>query len=162
MTTSSRERPAYAGAKEILPARFPLEYRAFRQLHRDIYVRYAFVRTEREAAAVRCVEAVFQTLSAEWTAALRSETPAARAWQLLRQEATARSECRPGHSWSVHCLLEGQQADAFLLRRRLGLTVAQTATFMGVADYTVRAWLRTAERSLLGVPRCVPLAGVGW
>ncbi|GAU71084.1 hypothetical protein SSP35_27_00050 [Streptomyces sp. NBRC 110611] len=137
------------------PTGFRLAYTAFRQLHHDVYLRYASVRTEDWHRAKQCVDAVFETLSTVWPATLRSDCPAARAWCLLRHEAAARACCRPGQTWRIHCLLEDPQADVVLLHDRLGLPVAQVAVLMGIDDYTVRALLRTAERSLRAIPSCV-------
>ncbi|MFJ8676353.1 hypothetical protein [Streptomyces sp. NPDC093589] len=134
---------------------FFLEYTAFRELHLDWYLRYAYVRTGEWTRATHCVEAAFDALSSGWTTVLRSECPAARAWQLLREQAGERTTCSEGHSWSVHCLLRDAQADTVLLHHHLGLSIKQTAGLMGIDDHAVRALLRSAERAIEQFPPCV-------
>ncbi|WP_052286679.1 sigma-70 region 4 domain-containing protein [Streptomyces sp. 769] len=157
MTTSRLRSQLPATTARCRPTGFRLAYTAFRQLHHDIYLRYASVRTEDWNRANQCVDAVFEELSTGWPAALRSNCPAARAWFLLRQEAAVRARCRPGQTWRIHCLLEESQADVVLLHIRLGLPVAEVAALMGVDDCAVRALLRAAERSLQAIPACVSL-----
>ncbi|WP_159041631.1 hypothetical protein [Streptomyces sp. WM4235] len=152
MSRASRP-PRRAGAR--MPAAFCLEYTAFRELHLDWYLRYAHVRTGEWTRANRCVEAVFDALSASWATALRSACPAARAWQLLRDQAGERTTCSEGHGWSVHCLLNDAQADTLLLHHRLGLPITRTADLMGLDIHAVRALLRSAERAIEGLPPCV-------
>lgn len=138
-----------------MPNAFCLEYSAFRDLHLGWYLRYAYVRTGEWTRATHCVEAVFDTLSTCWAAALRSDCPSARAWQLLRDYASEQTVCTEGHSWSVHCLLHHAEADTVLLHHRLGLSVAHAADLMGLPHYAVRALLRSAERALEEFPPCV-------
>lgn len=142
-------------AHERTPTAYGLEYAAFRELHEDVYVRYAHIRTDNSTRASRCVEAVFDTLCTRWPATLSSDCPAARAWFLLREQAGRHTDCTAGHAWSVHCLLPDPQADTVLLHCQLGLSVAQTADLMGVPDHTVRALLRGAQRALRSLPHCV-------
>ncbi|MFC4328109.1 hypothetical protein ACFPC0_09725 [Streptomyces andamanensis] len=137
------------------PDDFGLEYAAFRDLHLDWYLRYAYVRTGEWTKATDCVEAVFDALSAGWAEALRSDCPAAQAWQLLRDYAGERTVCTEGHSWSIHCLLHEAQADTVLLHHRLGLSVARTADLMGLRDHAVRALLCSAQRALADFPPCI-------
>lgn len=153
MNRTSRRPARHAG--ERMPAAFCLEYAAFRELHLDWYLRYAYVRTGEWTRATHCVEAAFDALSAGWTTVLRSACPAARAWQLLRDQAGERTTCAEGHNWSVHCLLRDAQADTVLLHHRLDLSIKQTAGLMGIDDHTVRALLRSAERALEAFPPCV-------
>ncbi|WP_371792954.1 hypothetical protein OG285_31980 [Streptomyces sp. NBC_01471] len=138
-----------------MPAAFCLEYSAFRDLHLDWYLRYAYVRTGEWTRAAHCVEAALDDLSAGWATALRSACPAARAWQMLRDQAGEQTTCAEGHSWSIHCLLHDAQADTVLLHHRLGLSIKQTAGLMGVDEHAVRALLRSAERALDALPLCV-------
>ncbi|MFJ4800793.1 hypothetical protein [Streptomyces murinus] len=138
-----------------MPNAFCLEYDAFCELHLDWYLRYAYVRTGEWTCATNCVEAVFDTLSAGWVDALRSDCLAAQAWKLLRDYARERTVCTEGHSWNIHCVLHDAQADTVLLHHRLGLSVAHTADLMGLHDHSVRALLRSAQRALEEIPRCV-------
>ncbi|MFE1199569.1 hypothetical protein ACFW6E_43845 [Streptomyces olivaceoviridis] len=138
-----------------MPNAFCLEYAAFRDLHLDWYLRYAYVRTGEWTRATHCVEAVFDALSARWVDALRSDCPAAQAWQLLRDYASERTVCTERHRWSIHCLLHDAQADTVLLHHRLGLSVAHTADLMGLHNHSVRALLRSAQRALEQFPPCV-------
>ncbi len=145
------------GSRASLPTSFRLEYVAFRQLHHDAYLNYAHIRIGSWTRAVRCVESVFDSLCYNWQAALRG-CPASRAWNLLSEQADQLSDCGTGHRWTVHCLLEGKQADVVLLHRRLRLSVEEAADLMGLPDYAVRGLLLTADRALCALPRCV--AGV--
>ncbi|MFG2767439.1 hypothetical protein [Streptomyces rubiginosohelvolus] len=153
MNATARQPARRAGVP--MPAAFGLEYTAFRELHLDWYLRYAYVRTGEWTRATHCVEAAFDALRAGWATALRSACPAARAWQLLRDQTGERTTCAEGHTWSIHCLLRDAQADTILLHHRLGLSVKQTAGLMGIDDHAVRALLRSAERTLEEFPACV-------
>ncbi|SCD80529.1 hypothetical protein GA0115253_101888 [Streptomyces sp. Termitarium-T10T-6] len=51
---------------EPMPTAFCLEYTAFRDLHLDWYLRYAYIRTGEWTKATHCVEAAFNALSAGW------------------------------------------------------------------------------------------------
>ncbi|SFY51989.1 sigma factor-like helix-turn-helix DNA-binding protein [Streptomyces sp. F-1] len=137
-----------------LPARFRLEYCAFRQLHHETYTDYALIRTGNWVRAVHCVEDVFEQLCDTWQSVLQG-APAAQAWEMLSERVRCHSGCSAGHAWPLHCLLEDRQADVVLLRRRLRLSVDETAALMGVPDYTVRSLLRSADRALRALPSCV-------
>ncbi|MFJ2175880.1 hypothetical protein ACIOHE_23685 [Streptomyces sp. NPDC087851] len=155
MSRTSSQLPWPPLTTGTMPAAFCLEYTAFRELHLDGYLRYAYVRTGEWTHATQCVEAVFDALSAGWATALRSDRPTARAWQLLRDHAGERTTCAEGHSWIIHCLLHEAQADTVLLHHHLELSVTQTAALMGLDDHAVRALLRSAERALAELPPCV-------
>lgn len=137
------------------PLAFSLEYDAFRELHLDVYLRYARVRTGEWGRATRCVSSALESLRLCWTTILRSDRPAARAWKLLSEQADELSTCSQGHGWNLHCLLQTEHADAVLLHRRLGLSVERTAGLMGLDKYALRALLKSADRDLDKVPRCL-------
>ncbi|GAA2939981.1 hypothetical protein GCM10010446_26720 [Streptomyces enissocaesilis] len=131
-----------------------IEYAAFRQLNYAAYVDYAHVRTGNQETAMRCADITFDKLWTIWQTALR-ESPAARGWELLREQVEDLSTCSSGHDWTAHCLLQADNADAILLHRRLGLSVTEAAGLMGLPDYAVRGLLRTSDRMLGALPPCL-------
>ncbi|MFE6774570.1 hypothetical protein [Streptomyces sp. NPDC057702] len=127
------------------PAR-ELELTAFREAHRDAYLRYAQARIDDQAQARACVDAVFDALAAHWLAVLGSACPAARVWAGLRGATEHRMWRERVRAGEYHTVLRGDQADIMLLRHRLRMPVDQAASLMGLTGHDGRALLRGAER----------------
>jgi DNA-directed RNA polymerase specialized sigma24 family protein len=144
----------FHGASSTSRSGITIEYAAFRQLNYAAYLDYACIRTGNRERAMRCVDIALDTLWVTWNAALR-DSPAARGWELLREQVDDVPICNTAHDWTAHCILPTDQADAILLHRKLGLTVAGTAELMGMPDYAVRALLRTGDRMLSELPSCL-------
>lgn len=125
---------------------FRLEFAAFCETHRDAYLRYAQVRIEDRAEAVRCVDAVLDAVRTRWVAVLGTARPAAQVWSELRDETGHRMIGVARRAAKFHAVLRDDQADIMLLHRHLMLSVDHAASLMGLADHEARALLRGAER----------------
>ncbi|MFE5729955.1 hypothetical protein ACFQ7A_03435 [Streptomyces sp. NPDC056528] len=101
----------------------------------DTYIRYALVRTGDWHTANDLVSATLGDLAMAWTEVLQSPSPSALAWRLLSAR-TGRDVITAG----PHRLLPTAQADAVLLRYRLGLPTRQAAEVMG-REPAEFAWL---------------------
>ncbi|MFC8247743.1 hypothetical protein [Streptomyces chartreusis] len=131
---------------------FRLEFTAFCEAHRDAYLRYAQVRIEDRAEAVRCVDAVLEAVQARWVAVLGSACPAAQVWRELRDETGHRTVGVARRAARFHAVLRDDQADILVLHRHLLLPVDHAASLMGLADHDARALLRGAERDFESLP----------
>lgn len=126
--------------------RFRLEFLAFCEANRDVYLRYAQVRIEDQAEARRCVDAVLEAVELRWVAVLGSESPAARVWRFLRAEAGSFRSLPVKSEGQLHAVLREDQADIMLLHHQLQLSLNHAAGLMGLPDPDARALLRGAER----------------
>ncbi|MFJ3929048.1 MULTISPECIES: sigma factor-like helix-turn-helix DNA-binding protein [unclassified Streptomyces] len=89
---------------------------AFRELHREVYVRWAERRLPDRADAEEAVDRVLDTLELAWGAALSSTNAASYAWRLMRTTVAARAGELPGGRAPAWVAL----ADAARLRVVLG------------------------------------------
>ncbi|MCB5183047.1 hypothetical protein [Streptomyces antimicrobicus] len=106
------------------------------------------MRVEDPLSALRCVEAVLDSLRGRWTAVLGSECPAAAVWRDLRAETGRRIAGRTGRGGKLHAVLRDDQADIMVLHHHLSMSVDHAASLMGLTDHAARALLRGAERDL--------------
>ncbi|MFJ9848145.1 hypothetical protein [Streptomyces sp. NPDC101150] len=127
-------------------ADMPLSYTAFCTLRRDIYIRYASARVGCRGVGQELAQAALRDLGTVWLQALQSASPAAVSWRLLarRTAVGARSQRDSG----PHHILPGQQADAVILRYRLGLSMHQAGDLMGINDREMAGVLRSAMRRM--------------
>ncbi|MCP9211470.1 hypothetical protein [Streptomyces cucumeris] len=143
-----------------------LGYCAFRQMHRDSYLRYARVRVGDRGTAV--VGDVFDSLGCRWPEVLRSACPAAFSWRLLSRcvsEADRATGAADEGLEGLYGALPAEQADAVLLHYRLGMTLTAGADLMGIGSSVMAAHLLMAERSLprwLSTVLRPPEAGTLW
>ncbi|WP_059008891.1 hypothetical protein [Streptomyces specialis] len=142
-----------AGAPEVIGVgsppvrlRLPVEFAAFCALHHGRYLRYCRLRLPGTAVAEAVVESALGELATRWAAALAT-SPAALAWHLLGRRVDAEARAA-GQGDVLHRLLPAPQADAVLLRRRLRMSLAETAEVMGLAPRDVTWHLLLAERRL--------------
>ncbi|WP_330434655.1 hypothetical protein OIC43_09650 [Streptomyces sp. NBC_00825] len=113
-------------------------YDAFCRDRWPVYWRYGAVSTGSLPVGVEIALETLSDLAGRWHTALRSSSPAAVAWGLL----SAKSRASSTDSMSgLRQLLDDREADAFVLRNGLGLSVKEAGEVMG---------LGTAEFALLG------------
>ncbi len=112
--------------------------------HRPVYLQYSRVRLKNEHASRLAVACALGDLALKWTAALSSPSLPAVAWEIL----TARVDASVRHWDPLRSLLPDQQADAVILRHRLGLRVRDVAQIMGVPQPVITGQLHWARSAL--------------
>ncbi|MEV5513901.1 hypothetical protein AB0L50_13370 [Streptomyces flaveolus] len=110
----------------------------------EVYTRYAALRVGEVPQAQVLVQATLGDLAMAWTEALQSPSPSALAWRLLTGRA---NRAAAGRSPSLYNVLPPPQADAVLLRYRLGLDEARAAEVMGRRPDDFACLLRSAVRT---------------
>ncbi|MFD8984638.1 hypothetical protein [Streptomyces sp. NPDC059564] len=121
-----------------------VSYEAFCVKYRPLYTRYAAARLENTGHGARLAESALAGLAQGWSEALTCASPAARVWEMFTAlvEATAGRRAQPVTS------LPCPQADAVILRHRLGLAPEVAAEMMGISASAFRALHRAALRAL--------------
>ncbi|MFI9051543.1 hypothetical protein [Streptomyces sp. NPDC053427] len=127
-------------------ADMPLSYTAFCTLRRDVYIRYASARAGCRRVGQELVQAALRDLATVWLQALQSASPAAVSWGLLAHRTAAGTRDQGGGG--LHRILPRRQADALVLRYRLGLSMDQAADLMGIGDREMAGVLRSAMRRM--------------
>ncbi|HEY8987294.1 MAG TPA: hypothetical protein VIU15_47990 [Streptomyces sp.] len=123
----------------------PPEFAAFCLSRYDVYLAYATARVGDRERARLLVQASLGDLAMVWPEALESASPSALAWRLL----AARTGCAVA-GWrggGPHRVLPAAQADAWLLRYRLGLTPQRAAEAMGRTPGEFETLLKKAVRT---------------
>ncbi|MEU9372004.1 hypothetical protein AB0D71_46885 [Streptomyces avermitilis] len=116
------------GCQATVEIGMPAPFAAFCLHHLDVYILYATARVGDGRQARALVEATLGDLAMLWAEALESPSPAALAWRLL----TARTNhAATVSSPALYRVLPAPQADAVLLRYRLGLSPDRAADAMG-------------------------------
>jgi len=130
-----------------LSIRMPVSYAAFCVPRREVYTRYAAARVGCPQVGEELAQAALGDLAMMWAEALQSASPAALSWNLLRSRIA--TSARHGRGSGLHRVLPGDQADAVMLRYRVGLPLRQAADLMGIGDSEMAAILRMALRRLV-------------
>ncbi|MFF3546835.1 RNA polymerase sigma factor [Streptomyces platensis] len=155
----------------------PADFRAFHQLYRARYVRWAEIHLGSRADAEEAVDRAFEQLAIDWAQVLRQPVPEAYAWKVVKNRtidiARARGrrpsvvevatfETRALHravdpigeleeSLSIYqaiAQLPERQFDVIVLRYCLGYDTAETTDVMGITVAGVRSTARYARRRL--------------
>ncbi|MGW2404034.1 hypothetical protein ACWCXK_05840 [Streptomyces sp. NPDC001739] len=105
-------------------------YPAFCRERHWLYSKFAEVVTGSALAGRQLVRAVLEELAAQWLAALRSPSPSSFAWTLL---ADAVAPYRTDSVRALYQSLRVAEADALLLRHRLGCSVTAAGRVMGMS-----------------------------
>ncbi|WP_433549086.1 hypothetical protein ACQPZG_31525 [Streptomyces sp. CA-294286] len=84
-----------------------------------------------------------------WEEALRSASPAAWSWALLRQRVSDLQGCS---GRGIHQLLSEDQADVLVLRYRMGISLTAMTAVMGLEAPALEALLRAGLRGLGALP----------
>ncbi|QKW17926.1 hypothetical protein HUT16_01600 [Kitasatospora sp. NA04385] len=116
-----------------------LDLTALHDLHRRHYLRYAELLLH-AADAHRAIDDAFDALAETWPQILSTSSPAACAWQAVRDHVRALADptrLRP----TAH--LEPHQQDALLLHTVLALPIDVIADLTGAEAATVHVHLRT-------------------
>ncbi|MBB1252539.1 sigma-70 family RNA polymerase sigma factor [Streptomyces sp. OF3] len=154
----------------------PLDFRAFHQLHRPAYVRWAHTRLGNRADAEEAVDDAFEQLVRTWDTVLSKDNPHAWAWQVLRNRVAdhARTRCRRAtlaqrafdtlalreavdpigqleESMNLYAAIEAlpaRQLDVVVLHYLMNYSYQEIATHLGITTAGVRSTERNARRSL--------------
>jgi RNA polymerase sigma-70 factor (ECF subfamily) len=165
----------HTGVAPLSP--LPADFRAFHQLYRPAYVRWAQLYLGGRAAAEEAVDRAFEQLAAEWAAVLRLDSPAGYAWTLLKRctiEAAQARGRRPvvmdiaafetqalrsavdpigelEESLSLYQAIRAlpeRQHDVIVLHYCLGYDTAGIADVLGLSEPGVRSTARYARHRL--------------
>ncbi|RKN07318.1 sigma-70 family RNA polymerase sigma factor [Streptomyces radicis] len=155
----------------------PADFRAFHQLYRPAYVRWAELYLGERAAAEEAVDRAFERLAAEWGDVLRLDSPAGYSWSVLKHHTlkavaasgrrpvvmdTAAFETKALHSavdpigeleeslgiYQAIRELPERQHDVIVLLYCIGYSVAETADILGISEPGVRSTARYARHRL--------------
>ncbi|MER5974750.1 MULTISPECIES: RNA polymerase sigma factor [unclassified Streptomyces] len=163
----------------LLPGGLPADFRAFHQLMRPAYVRWAELHLDNNRHdAEEAADHAFEQLLLSWPDVLAQENPAGYAWVVLKNRtldlARARNRratvmdtaafettalCRAvdpigelEESLSIYQAirkLPERQHDVIVLRYCLDHTTAETADILGITEPGVRSTARYAKRRLM-------------
>ncbi|MFH9674924.1 hypothetical protein ACH4L5_22020 [Streptomyces sp. NPDC017405] len=123
--------PALAHRPLALPVSAPLAFTAFCHDHWPVYWQFSSTAAGSPHRGGELARAALQEVAARWLAVLGSPSPSAAAWDLLSQKCAAR---RTGPAARLHRMLHRLEADALVLRHKMGLTRCQAAHAMGLAE----------------------------
>ncbi|MGW8783092.1 sigma-70 region 4 domain-containing protein [Streptomyces sp. NPDC055796] len=121
-----------------------VSYEAFCARYRPLYIRYAAVRLSSAGCGARLADRVLDALAPCWSEALACPSPAATVWETFTSLIETAAERGTRCVRALPC----RQADAVILRHRLGLPAETAAELMGISDSAFRALHRAALRTL--------------
>ncbi|MGW7019960.1 hypothetical protein ACWGGS_11490 [Streptomyces decoyicus] len=112
--------------------RLPVSYSAFCRDQWAVYQNFSAVTVGSAHVGTTIARAVLADLGRQWDTALRTCSPAAHAWSLL-----SRRVCERPVGSGLHRLLDRNEADALVLRYKLGLSPLGAGHAMGItpADF---------------------------
>ncbi|WP_223284115.1 RNA polymerase sigma factor [Streptomyces sp. FBKL.4005] len=172
MTGQGQRRPSGAVVPQL-----PADFRAFHQLYRACYVRWAELHLGSRVDAEEAIDSAFEQLAIDWPRVLSQPVPEVYAWKVVKNRtidvARARGrrpsvvdfaafETRSLHqavdpigeleeSLSIYqaiTQLPERQFDVIVLRYCLGYDTKDTADIMGITVAGVRSTARYARRRL--------------
>ncbi|MBW1597290.1 hypothetical protein [Streptomyces sp. JJ38] len=113
-----------------------MTYEVFRQDCWPVYRRYSAACSGSSTVGAAVAAAALKGLEERWDAVLSSPSPAVTAWEFLVECTSSR---RTASTQWVYRSLERREADALLLRHKLGLSAHQGGEVMGLdsAEFTL-------------------------
>lgn len=155
----------------------PADFRAFHQLYRPAYVRWAELYLGTRADAEEAVDRAFEQLATVWPEVLRLDSPAGYAWTVLKHRTIDAARARGRRpvvmdtaAFETHALhtavdpigeleeslsiyqaireLPERQHDVIVLLYCIGYSTAETADILGISVPGVRSTARYARRRL--------------
>ncbi|MEU0844047.1 hypothetical protein ABZ370_31850 [Streptomyces sp. NPDC005962] len=123
-----------------------VSYTVFCCDHWVVYRRFGTAVAGSVHGGVGIARAALRDLGEQWERALRTSSPTAHAWGLLSRRA---SERRTAPLRGLHHLLGRDQADALVLRYKLGLSPLQAGHAMGLSEADFELLRHRALRDLL-------------
>ncbi|MFF7656432.1 hypothetical protein ACFZCY_42555 [Streptomyces sp. NPDC007983] len=125
--------------------RLPASYTVFCCDHWTVYRRFGTAAAGSTHGGMGIARAALHDLGKQWERALRSSSPAAHAWDLLSRRA---SKHRTASLQELHHLLGRDEADALVLRYKLGLSPLQAGYAMGLSEADFELLRHRALREL--------------
>lgn len=173
MRRDTPEHPAGA----VPMTKLPLDFEAFHRMHRPAYVRWAKTYLNNKADAEDAVDAAFEQLLIAWPDVLTKESPAAYAWQVMKNRTIDAARARGRREALVDTVafqtaalreavdpigqleesinlfqaieaLPERQRDVVVLLYSHGHSVRETADHLGITPAAVRSTARYARRRL--------------
>ncbi|KAB8163418.1 sigma-70 family RNA polymerase sigma factor [Streptomyces sp. 3MP-14] len=167
--------PRRAGVAPLAP--LPADFRAFHQMYRPAYVRWAELYLGNREHAEEAVDHAFEQLAADWAEALRVDSPAGFAWAAFKRHIveaarvrgrrpvvmdTAAFETESLHNavdpigeleeslslYQAISELPERQHDVIVLRYCIGYSTEETADILGLTVPGVRSTARYARHRL--------------
>ncbi|SOD63678.1 RNA polymerase sigma-70 factor, ECF subfamily [Streptomyces zhaozhouensis] len=167
--------PRRAAVAPLAP--LPADFRAFHQMYRPAYVRWAELYLGNREHAEETVDHAFEQLAADWAEALRVDSPAGYAWAVLKSRTveaakargrrpvvmdTAAFETEALHNaldpigeleeslslYQAISELPERQHDVIVLRYCLGYSTEDTSDILGLTVPGVRSTARYARHRL--------------
>ena len=126
-------------------AGLPVTYQVFCRGCWPIYWRYGAACAGSAAVGVAVAASVVRGLVPRWDAVLRSPSPAVMTWEYLVECA---SSSRTPSVARLYRVLERREADALLLRHKLGLSAPQGGAVMGLNSAEFALLSRRALRNV--------------
>ncbi|MFJ4688846.1 hypothetical protein [Streptomyces sp. NPDC088789] len=115
----------------VEPASDPLAYAAFCHEHWTVYWRFGSAVAGSPRRGHELARAALREVAAHWMAILGSASCDAAAWDLLSRTCAARRTEPVGR---LHRVLGRREADALVLRHKVGLTARQASRVMGLSE----------------------------
>jgi RNA polymerase sigma-70 factor (ECF subfamily) len=172
--TQEELRPA---GKPRAAEKLPLDFTAFHQMHRPIYIREAERCLRCRADAEEAVDEAFVQLALDWAQILRTDNPAAYAWRVMKNRVIDHARARGRRATLMDTAvfetvtLQGaedafevieqnlrlfraisdlpeRQRDVIRLRYCEGCSTAEVAFHLGITEAGVRSIERYAKRRL--------------
>jgi DNA-directed RNA polymerase specialized sigma24 family protein len=141
-TFEPHNEPSLRMRRSVGPSGTDAAYAAFCREHRPVYERFAAAVTGSASAGRDVGRAALEELGDRWLAALRSSSPATYAWTILADSLA------PHRTAIVRALYADlrrpQEADALILRHRLGYSAAVAGHAMGLSSDAFELLRRTA------------------
>lgn len=173
MSEAASVRPTGIAPLPSLPA----DFRAFHQMYRPAYVRWAELYLGDRADAEEAVDRTFEQLAADWADVLRLDSPAGYAWTILKHRTIDAARARgrrpvvmDSAAFETHALhtavdpigeleeslsiyqaireLPERQHDVIVLLYCIGYSTAETADILGISVPGVRSTARYARHRL--------------
>ncbi|MGX4694395.1 hypothetical protein [Streptomyces sp. JNUCC 63] len=133
-----------SGTAPRLSGRVPVSYSAFCCDHWTVYRNFGAAAVGSALTGTAIARAALHDLGEQWDTALRSPSPAAHAWDLF-----SRRVCERRVESGLHHLLDRAEADALVLRYKLGLSSLEAGHAMGLAPADFEMLRHRALRALL-------------
>ncbi|MGA4881223.1 hypothetical protein [Streptomyces lydicamycinicus] len=128
----------------------PADFAAFCQLHHEIYQHFAQQLLADHDTAADAVQRALGDLAASWTQALAGYRTTAIAWEALTGRIRRARTPASTPASALYSFAPAAEADAAVLHRVIGLSLATTADTLGTEATTVASLLATFDRRLAG------------
>ncbi|MFF9479050.1 hypothetical protein [Streptomyces sp. NPDC014733] len=130
----------------------PVDFLAFCQLHHDAYQRYVCQVIADRITATHVLQHALGDLVLTWHEALAGPRTAAVAWSTLTRRIRRATATGGAPASALYRFVPAGEADAVVLHRLAGLTLAETADTLGTEAASVAGLLDLFDRRLSATP----------